>query len=209
MSKTRFENGTVVTTAFAQSIYGQGANGGHRHDGVDADGHCAKIDESQISDGLIARIASESFIGDIRMYAGKYPPLGFRFCDGSTLENTDEYADYRAWCRAEREDLYVGNIFSVPDMRGVFPLSTSAKFPLGANGGSETHTLTVEELAPHTHSVHSHWSSDHNDGGKQERLYKGNDDARETGKTPDADSAQPHNNMPPYIAVNFIIRVTR
>jgi hypothetical protein len=45
MAKTAFvDNVSKIMAAFANSIYGTGASGGHVHDGVDNDGHCGKID---------------------------------------------------------------------------------------------------------------------------------------------------------------------
>jgi hypothetical protein len=43
MSKTQFANGAKVYPAWINSIFGIGAAGGHVHDGVDSDGHAAKI----------------------------------------------------------------------------------------------------------------------------------------------------------------------
>jgi hypothetical protein len=43
MAKTNFEYGTVVPQEFLNTIYGQGVNGGHVHDGVDKDGHAKKV----------------------------------------------------------------------------------------------------------------------------------------------------------------------
>ena len=39
MSKLNFVNGTVVLSAWLNKHFGQGADGGHKHDGVDDDGH--------------------------------------------------------------------------------------------------------------------------------------------------------------------------
>ena len=44
MAKSSFLDGSYLTPAFVQSIYGSSADDGHLHDGVDADGHASKID---------------------------------------------------------------------------------------------------------------------------------------------------------------------
>jgi len=43
MAKTQFAKGAKIMTTWINSIFGNGATGGHRHDGADADGHCGKI----------------------------------------------------------------------------------------------------------------------------------------------------------------------
>ena len=48
MAKTDFQNGTVVTSTFLDTIYQ--TNGGHKHDGVDDDGHASKIDLSSAAE---------------------------------------------------------------------------------------------------------------------------------------------------------------
>jgi hypothetical protein len=48
MAKTTFASGTVVTSAYLNTIYGANAAGGHRHDGADANG---SVDKVNLSDG--------------------------------------------------------------------------------------------------------------------------------------------------------------
>jgi len=43
MAKTNFSNGDQLTPTFMNGLYGTGGTGGHRHSGIDADGHAAKI----------------------------------------------------------------------------------------------------------------------------------------------------------------------
>jgi len=51
MSKTIFQNGTVVTSNYLNTIYN--TNGGHKHDGGGEDGHVEKIDINNHTSGLL------------------------------------------------------------------------------------------------------------------------------------------------------------
>lgn len=53
MAKTLFSHGTIVSSAFLNSVYGQGAAGGHVHDGGDNDGHAEKVDLGAHTSGTI------------------------------------------------------------------------------------------------------------------------------------------------------------
>jgi len=55
MAKTNFVNGTIVTPEFLNTIYGQSGNGGHIHDGADADGRARKINLDSHTEGTLHR----------------------------------------------------------------------------------------------------------------------------------------------------------
>lgn len=56
MAKTNFQNGTIVTSTYLNTIFGQGAGGGHVHDADDNDGHCAKINPQNHIDATLYAI---------------------------------------------------------------------------------------------------------------------------------------------------------
>lgn len=91
-----------------------------------------------------------------------------------------------------------------PDMRGRFALGVSDDYALGATGGEPTHTLTPPEMPDHYHSFPL-------------GAYQGGGYAiahQETGRHTDsvdytghAGGNQPHNNMPPYLALHYIMKL--
>jgi microcystin-dependent protein len=140
-----------------RSIYFE--NGGHRHDGEDKDGHCAKIESGEFADSVInliketTRIAAGVFIGEIRAYAGNLDrpsdmPLGYALCDGGSV-NSD---DYKNWVdNAGRKDLINGAAYITPDLRGRVLIGAGEGFTLGDAGGESRHVLKTEELPEHDH----------------------------------------------------------
>src|SRR4051812_40250002 len=92
---------------------------------------------------------ADPFVGEIRMFAGNFAPLGWALCDG-------ELASIAGF-----QDLYnlIGTTyggdgqttFAMPDLRGRVPLHQNSKFPIGSVGGAPTVTLTANELPDHIH----------------------------------------------------------
>lgn len=103
--------------------------------------------------------------------------------------------------------------FNLPDLRGRFPLGqddmggssanrvTSAQADtIGGSSGAETHTLTIAELASHSHTVLTSGSG--TTTGPVSTDISG--DLPNSSLSP-AGGGGAHNNMPPYLTLNFII----
>lgn len=93
-----------------------------------------------------------------------------------------------------------------PDLRDKFVLGAGENHPVGEEGGEETHTLTVEELAKHLHTDNAY-------GGNVVKVAKtssGTENLWSTVKTTTGETGNntPHNNMPPYYALCYIIKLT-
>ena len=93
-------------------------------------------------------------------------------------------------------------------IKDVFLLAAGDTYSAGSTGGEATHTLTVNELATHSHDVIA------NGTGKRVGFNEGNadpdyvrNDYTDTGNignqyvTSEVGGNQPHNNMPPYLTV--------
>jgi len=163
----------------------------------------------------------EVYIGEIRLFAGKRVPYGWRLCDGSKLK-ADEFAALYALIG----NLWGGDtdMFALPDFRGRVPIGMgqgaglSAR-TLGGVGGSET---SLAELPPHGHAYHvSGKAADLTspDGAllgavKSQGVTTGLYLKVEGTKTPFADDAiaqtgsgLPHLNTMPSLALNYMICV--
>lgn len=93
------------------------------------------------------------------------------------------------------------------NLYGRFPLGTGTNFSLGATGGEEKHTLTESEMPRHTHTERASgsWKA-YGGGGTWGHALQDGDDVDTKSKTGTAGGGLSHNNMPPYYALNFLIK---
>lgn len=168
--------------------------------------------------------------GFIIQYASSTPPDGWLLCDGSAVSRT-MYSALFSVIGTTHGSGDGSTTFNLPDLRGRVAVGAGQGSGLtnriiGNRGGTETHTLTTSEMPSHNHSIndpgHRH---DINGGGNvlrwqpgyADRTAPGGNDfrginldiyANTTGiSINSAGGGQPHNNMPPYTVVNFIIKV--
>ena len=100
----------------------------------------------------------EPFIGQIMMFGGNFAPRGWALCDGQLLP----IANYTALFSI-LGTTYGGDgktTFALPDLRGRTPMHAGhgpglSPRSLGSKGGSETNTLTVNQLPSHSHALHA------------------------------------------------------
>lgn len=163
---------------------------------------------------------SDPFVGEIRIFPFNFAPRGWAFCDGQLLPLSQNTALFSLLGTN-----YGGNgksNFALPDLQGRAPMHPGqgpglSLHDLGETGGSETVSLLESEIPSHNHALRV----DGADPG-EDRTPGGEYFARSTGgnlfsdpagnliqMSPDALSPsggdQPHNNMQPYLTLNFCI----
>ena len=153
------------------------------------------------------------YVGEIRMFAGSFAPVGWMFCQGQQLRidehevlfmliDTKYGGDGQTW-------------FHLPDLRGRLPVHQGNGFPLAQAGGTEEVTLTVQQTPVHGHRLTANGSqgSTPNPGGQvlagSPNLDVWLEDAGTQPMSPQtlapAGGSQPHTNLQPYLCVDFII----
>ncbi|HEX6384977.1 MAG TPA: tail fiber protein [Anaerolineae bacterium] len=156
---------------------------------------------------------SEPFLAEIRMVSFNFAPRGWAFCDGQLLSISQNQALFSLLGTTYGGD--GRTTFALPDLRGRVPVHVSNSHAQGQKGGEESHTLTVQEMAQHTHPLQGS-SSDADTpvpGGNvlaasaAADIYNqaSNVQNMSAGAVASVGGGQSHNNMQPYLAVNFCI----
>lgn len=161
---------------------------------------------------------AQPFLGDIRMFAGNFAPLNFHFCDGSLLAISEYDALFSLIGTTYGGDGITN--FALPDLRGRLPLhygsALGSSFVMGAQSGTETVTLTGNQIPSHTHSLNCNGTPSANLQspssalpGKGLKHYRNldPDTALSGAAVSNAGGNQPHANTMPTLAVHYIIAV--
>lgn len=156
---------------------------------------------------------AQPYIGEIRMFAGNFPPVGWEFCEGQVLPITENETLFQLIGTTYGGDGQ--ETFALPDLRGRIPIHQGNGFILAETGGVEDVTLAVSQIPAHTHPllVTTRVGNDPNPGGSV--LAESSVASMYASATPTSAMApasigpvggsQPHSNMQPYLCVNFII----
>jgi microcystin-dependent protein len=98
-------------------------------------------------------MALEPFLSEIALFSFNFPPKGWALCNGQLLPINQNQALFSLLGTT-----FGGNgqtTFALPDLRGRVPLSVSATHPLGEKAGADTITLTLGQLAGHSHALNA------------------------------------------------------
>lgn len=162
---------------------------------------------------------ADPFLGEVRMFAGNFAPVGWALCDGSLLPISQNDALFNLLGTTYGGDGQT--TFGVPDLRGRTPIHQGqgpglSPRNMGDKVGSENVTLTQAQLPSHYHPVHAHaevgtqanpgaavWAAA-STGEKQYTKNAANTNMAATCTGP-AGGGQPHENRVPFQVVNFII----
>ena len=180
-----------------------------------------------IADGTWVDLRADDPAGVIKLFAGADAPSGWLICNGNLISRTT-YADLFAVIGTTYGVGDGSTTFSLPDLKGRVPVgldSSQSDFDaLGEIGGEKTHALVEAELAAHNHDItdpgHTHAPLNGGNfvvnrsgasympvGVDNNMTYDITTGSRTTGITVnDAGSGTAHNNLQPYIALNYIIK---
>lgn len=99
---------------------------------------------------------SEPYIGEIRMFGGTFAPVAWAICNGQLLPISQNEALFTLLGTTYGGDGQ--STFALPDLRGRVPIHQGAGpglpfYPLGTMGGAESVTLTAGQLPSHSHPL--------------------------------------------------------
>ena len=154
---------------------------------------------------------STPFLGEIKIISFNFPPKGWAFCSGQLLPISQNTALFSLLGTNYGGD--GRTTFALPNLQGRIPLHFGTGFTLGQTGGEQIHTLTTQEMPAHTHlPVGSSNSADAvaPTGNLWATLSGGGySTTANTTLNPasvmNAGGNQPHENMSPYLVLNFCI----
>ena len=92
---------------------------------------------------------AEPFLAEIRLFSFIFPPKGWALCDGQLLPINQNQALFSLLGTTYGGDGRVN--FALPDLRDRAPIHVGDGHTLGERGGENAHTLTLPEMATHTH----------------------------------------------------------
>jgi microcystin-dependent protein len=154
---------------------------------------------------------SEPFLGEIKIISWNFPPKGWSFCNGQLLPINQNQALFSILGTTYGGDGRVN--FALPNLQGRVPVHVGDGIVLGELGGETTHTLNISETPAHNH-VPVGSSSSPSAPGAAGNLWATGNASVYTG-TPNAamnpagvlplGGSQPHENMSPYLVLNYII----
>ena len=166
---------------------------------------------------------SEPFIAEIRIFAGNFAPRGWAFCNGQLLPISQNTALFSLIGTTYGGD--GRSTTALPNLEGRAPMHPG-RGPgltyrrLGQRGGVETVTLSEAQMPTHSHSANginpSQFASANTGdpsnaapagaaAGSAFQSANASPVTMSSNALPDAGGSQAHNNMQPYIAMNFII----
>ena len=159
---------------------------------------------------------SEPFLAEVRMVGFNFAPRGWAFCDGQILPINQNQSLYSLLGTTYGGDGRTS--FALSDLRGRTPIHVGGGHPQAQKSGVETVTLSAAQMPNHDHTAQASSENatlNNPEGGvfgQSLNLYV--PEVSASNPAPQAISAatvanvgggQAHNNMQPYIAVNFCI----
>lgn len=155
----------------------------------------------------------QPYVGEIRMFAGDFAPVGWLTCEGQLLSI------------AEYETLFIligttyggdgQTTFALPDLRGRAPLHAGNGVILGEVAGVESVTLATTQIPPHSHGARASTAvaSSADPAGRVPALNAAGvpqygaiaDSSLSPAALLAAGGSQPHENLQPSLAIHFII----
>jgi len=153
------------------------------------------------------------YVGEIRMFGGSFAPAGWAFCDGSLQaisENEVLFTLIGTTYGGDGE-----STFALPNLVGRLPMHQGSGFVMGQSAGTESVTLTVQQIPSHNHLMVATSNISNQTDVANNVVAQSSTGKLYIEDTPTAalsnlavsgvGSNQPHDNMQPYLCISLII----
>jgi len=156
---------------------------------------------------------AQPYVGEIRMFAGSFNPVGWEFCNGQLLPISENETLFQLIGTTYGGD--GESTFALPNLQSRIPMHQGNGFILAETGGVEDVTLTVNQIAAHAHPLLPTTNSGTTVNAATNYLAEAPtiniylEDSPAVNMNANSISpvggSQPHTNMQPYLVVSFII----
>lgn len=159
---------------------------------------------------------SEPFLAEIGIFGFNFAPRNWAQCDGQILPINQNQSLFSLLGTTYGGDGRTS--FALPDLRGRAPIHVGSGHNLGQGSGEQSHTLTSAQMPQHDHQLAGH-TGDATTNDPDDKVLATASTAIYTnpggtltqmnaGALPNVGSGQSHENMQPYLALNFCIALT-
>lgn len=155
---------------------------------------------------------SEPFLSEIKIVSFNFAPKGWALCNGQLLPINQNQALFALLGTTYGGDGRTN--FALPNLRGRVPIHTGNGHTLGEAAGSTAVTVTTPQLPQHVHAMLASPNSSGTTGDPTGHFLApvnggyaaaSNLTTLEPTSVGNAGGSQPHTNMMPYLALNFVI----
>ena len=158
------------------------------------------------------------YIGEIRMFAGNFPPVGWMFCNGAPLPISENDALFTLIGTTYGGD--GESTFTLPNLHSRVPLHMGTgpdgtTYQIGEAAGVESVTLTTQQIPAHNHAFIASQDPGTTTTPQNNVLcsspsinwyFEGDGDTSLNAQSVlPVGGSQPHENMQPFLVINFII----
>ena len=164
---------------------------------------------------------AQPYVGEIRMFAGNFAPAGWMFCDGQLLPISENETLFQLIGTTYGGD--GESTFALPNLQSRLPVHMGtgpglSNYQLAQSGGTESVTLTINQIPNHTHPALASDGTGTNSANPAAAIWSASDvfvystllaASGFMGSAPimttPVGGSQPHDNMSPYLCINYII----
>src|SRR6185295_13160222 len=98
---------------------------------------------------------AQPYVGEIRLFAGNFPPVGWMFCDGQSLPISENETLFQLIGTTYGGD--GESTFALPNLQSRVPVhmgtgSSGTSYQIGEQAGVESVTLTTQQIPSHSHA---------------------------------------------------------
>ena len=158
---------------------------------------------------------AQPYVGEIRMFAGNFAPAGWAFCEGQQLPISENETLFQLIGTTYGGD--GESTFALPNLRGQVPIHEGDGHTLGERAGSSAVTITQQTMPQHIHGLQASTSTGDTSfpsspsgnvlAATNSPIYSGPNSLTtlSPASVTNVGGSQAHNNMMPYLVLNFCI----